>query len=77
MIYQLSRPPISLAVFLWRKDAMKKFVVIILLAIIFPLTSGAYLLCERWAGFAGGWVGSPDDGWNHVYNWWGDNVTCS
>jgi hypothetical protein len=33
------------------------------------------LLCERWAGYEGGWAQSPNGGWGHVYNWWSSIVT--
>ncbi|MDR1071780.1 MAG: hypothetical protein LBL21_04015 [Rickettsiales bacterium] len=58
---------------------MKKAVAVVLFAIFLPFQSRAFLLCERWAGYAGGWIGSPTSGWGHVYNWWGNIVavpTC-
>jgi hypothetical protein len=54
---------------------VKKAAAVVLFAILLPFQSRAYLLCERWAGYEGGWVGSSSSGWNHVYNWWGSIVT--
>jgi hypothetical protein len=64
-----------LTVFLRQEDAVKKAAVVILFAIFLPFQSRAYLLCQRWAGYSGGWVQSSSSGWNNTHNWWGSIVT--
>jgi hypothetical protein len=64
-----------LAVFLRQEDAVKKAAAVILFAIFLPFQSRAYLLCQRWAGYSGGWVQSSSSGWNNTHNWWGSIVT--